>query len=171
MLQELGRKHDFQVVTRDTFNYAGGRVSSSWIRDALANGELDLAARLLGRPYAMSGRVRHGKQLGRTIGYPTANILPHRNACPLSGIYVVTLAGISHQPLPGVASVGTRPTVNGKDVILEVHLFDFQQDIYGRLVEVEFREKLRDELRFDSVEEMTVQIDTDAAQAREYFIH
>ena len=171
LLQELGRKHAFEVVRRDTFNQAGGRVSSSWIRDALANGELELAAGLLGRPYAMSGRVRRGQQLGRTIGYPTANIFPLRNACPLSGIYVVTLAGLTDQPLPGVASVGTRPTVNGKDVILEVHLFDFDQDIYGRMVEVEFRKKLRDELRFDSVEEMTHQIDKDADQAREYFLH
>ena len=171
LLQELGRKHAFEVVRRDTFNQSGGRVSSSWIRDALANGELELAARLLGRPYAMSGRVRRGQQLGRTIGYPTANIFPLRNTCPLSGIYVVTLAGLTAQPLPGVASVGTRPTVNGKDVILEVHLFDFDQDVYGRMVEVEFRKKLRDELRFDSVEEMTHQIDKDADQAREYFLH
>ena len=170
LLQELGRKHAFGVVKRETFNQAGGRVSSSWIRDALANGELDLATRLLGRPYSMSGRVRLGKQLGRTIGYPTANILPLRNACPLSGIYVVTLAGVGEKPLPGVASVGTRPTVNGKDVILEVHLFDFQQDIYGRLVEVEFRKKLRDELRFDSMAEMRLQIDQDAELAREYFV-
>ena len=171
LLQELGRKHGFRVVTRDTFSQSGGRVSSSWIRDALANGELDLAARLLGRPYSMSGRVRHGQQLGRTIGFPTANIFPHRAACPLSGIYIVTLLGISEQPLPGVASVGTRPTVDGKDVILEVHIFDFTKDIYGRMVEVEFLQKLRDELRFDSVAEMTVQIEKDAQQAREYFIH
>ena len=169
LLQALGKRHHFDVLERETFVAAGGRVSSSWIRDALANGELSLAAELLGHPYSMTGRVQHGKRLGRTIGYPTANIAPRRLVSPLSGIYVVTVSGISAQPLPGVASIGTRPTVNGVGVLLEVHLFDFAADIYGREVCVNFLEKLRDEVRFDSVEIMTAQIDKDAEQARQYF--
>jgi riboflavin kinase/FMN adenylyltransferase len=169
LLKTLGKRHEFEVLERETFVAAGGRVSSSWIRDALANGELALAAELLGRPYAMSGRVQHGKRLGRTIGYPTANISPRRIVSPLSGIYVVTVSGLGDSARPGVASIGTRPTVNGVGVLLEVHLFDFSSDIYGREVCVNFLRKLRDEVRFDSLEIMTAQIDEDARQARQYF--
>ncbi len=169
LLESYGKRHDFMVVKRETYCARGARVSSSWIRDALANGELELASALLGRTYAMAGRVIRGRQLGRRIGYPTANIAPRRRVCPLSGIYVASVSGIGAQPLAGVASLGTRPTVDGREMLLEVHIFDFDRDIYGRWVAVNFLRKLRDERRFDSVEEMTAQIDTDAETARSFF--
>ena len=169
LLQSLGARHGFELLERETFETAGGRVSSSWIRDALTNGELELATELLGRPYAMCGRVQMGQQLGRTLGYPTANIAPRRLVSPLSGIYVVSVEGLGADARPGVASIGTRPTVNGVGVLLEAHLFDFNEDIYGREVKVNFLDKLRDEWKFDSLEAMTVQIDKDAGDARAYF--
>jgi len=171
LLEEYGARHGFRVVKRETFHVAGGRVSSSWVRDALANGELELAAELLGRPYRMCGRVRRGDRIGRTLGYPTANIDPERLVCPLGGIYVVTVSGLEPRPLPGVASVGTRPTLDGTRTVIEAHLFDFDRDIYGRRVEVHFLHKLRDELRFDSLEALRAQIDRDADRARSYFAH
>ena len=169
LLERLGGQAGFTLMRREKFEKAGGRVSSSWIRDALANAELTLVNRLLGRPYSMMGRVVHGKRLGRTIGYPTANILPRRLVCPVAGIYVVALRVANGPPLPGVASVGTRPTVNGEGVLLEVYLFDFEGDLYGKEVCVEFLEHVRDELRFDSLAAMTERIDSDAAHARAYF--
>jgi len=169
LLQSLGARHGFDLLERETFVAAGGRVSSSWIRDALTNGELELATELLGRPYSMCGRVQMGQQLGRSLGYPTANIAPRRLVSPLSGIYAVSVEGLGADPRPGVASIGTRPTVNGVGVLLEAHLFDFNEDIYGREVKVNFLDKLRDEWKFDSLEAMTVQIDKDADDARAYF--
>ena len=169
LLQSMGKQLGFEVVERETYEISGSRVSSSWVRDALANGELELAAELLGRPYSMSGRVQRGNKLGRTIGYPTANIAPRRRVSPLSGIYVVTVDGIAEHALPAVASIGTRPTVDGAEVLLEAHVFDFDRDIYGVELSINFLHKLRDERRFDSIEAMTVQIDRDAADARAYF--
>lgn len=168
-LQVAGEEHGFEVVNMHTFMLDGERVSSTRVRAALGEGDLNEAEKLLGRIYRMSGRVAHGDKRGRTIGFPTANIYLHRKATPLRGVYVVELYGIAGEPLAGVANLGTRPTVDGMRTLLEVHLFDFDQDIYGAHVHVDFLHKLRDEHRFESFEALKAQILRDAAQARDYF--
>ncbi|HTQ36153.1 MAG TPA: bifunctional riboflavin kinase/FAD synthetase [Steroidobacteraceae bacterium] len=155
---------------------AGVRVGSNLIREALVAGDLPLAAQLLGRPYTMRGRVVAGDRLGRQFGFPTANLRLARRRAPLDGIFAVRVRGAGHAAaagdgtaapeLPGVASVGTRPTVGGVTPLLEVHLFDFAGDLYGRELEVEFVARLRDTLRFDDVEAMIAQMQRDAAAAR-----
>ncbi len=169
ILQEAGQKYGFQVVNMHTFSVAGERVSSTRIREALARGDMLMAEALLGRDYRMSGRVAHGEKLGRQLGFPTANIHLHRKVSPLQGIFAVEVYGLEQEPLHGVASLGTRPTVNGTRTLLEVYLFDFDEDIYGRHIQVSFRHKLRDEERFDSLEVLTVQIKKDVVEAREFF--
>ncbi len=169
LLRESGRRHGFEVENMTTFALGEQRVSSTRIRQVLTRGDLDAAARLLGRPYRICGRVARGDQRGRTIGFPTANIDLHRKVSPLRGVYAVHVYGLSDQPLPGVANIGTRPTVSGDTrYLLEVHLFDFQDTIYGEHVEVEFRRKLRDEQRFDSFEQLRRQIVQDAREARDH---
>jgi riboflavin kinase/FMN adenylyltransferase len=169
MLKAAGAEHGFQVVNRHTFSIEGARVSSTRIRAALAQGDLGAAEKLLGRPYRMCGRVARGAQRGRSIGFPTANIYVHRRATPVQGVFAVEMFGLDGEPLAGVANVGTRPTVNGTAVLLEVHLFDFAQDIYGRYVQVDFLKRLRDEQRFASLDELKKQIHIDAQQARDFF--
>ena len=169
MLQEAGRKHGFEVVNMHTFILDGDRVSSTRVRAALGEGNLNEAEKLLGRIYRMSGRVAHGDKRGRTIGFPTANIFLHRKAIPLRGVFVVQLYGVEGEPVPGVANLGTRPTVDGMRTLLEVHLFNFDQDIYGCHVHVDFLRKLRDERRFDSFEKLKEQILLDVEQARAFF--
>jgi riboflavin kinase/FMN adenylyltransferase len=169
MLVRAGEAHGFQVVNMHTFNIDHARVSSTRIREALDAGNFDMAESLLGRPFRMSGRVAHGDKRGRTIGFPTANIHLHRSATPLQGVFAVELFGIKGEPHQGVANIGTRPTVGGTRTLLEVHLFDFDADIYGSHVQVTFLHKLRDEQRFDSFEELKQQINADVKQAREFF--
>ena len=169
MLKAAGRQHDFEVVNMHTFVLDDERVSSTRVRSALAEGDLNEAEKLLGRTYRMSGRVAHGDKKGRTIGFPTANIHLHRINTPLRGVFAVELFGLEGEPLPGVANLGTRPTVGGMRTLLEIHLFDFQGDIYGRHVHVDFLHKLRDERRFDSFDELKAQIQRDAQQARAFF--
>jgi len=166
-LRAAGESQGFGVEQVDPFIVDGVRVSSTAIRERLERGDCAGAARLLGRRYRMIGRVAHGERLGRTLGFPTANLRLMRRKSPLWGILAVRVHGIDVQPLNGVASLGTRPTVNGVEPLLEVHVFDFQGDLYGRAIEVEFIAKLRDELKFDSVELMQVQMKVDAAQARD----
>jgi riboflavin kinase/FMN adenylyltransferase len=149
----------------------GVRIGSGLIRDVLATGNLAAAVRLLGRPYTMRGRVVQGQQLGRTLGFPTANLRLARRQAPMDGIFAVRVRGMGngHAPgvaLGGVASLGTRPTVGGRTWLLEAHLFDFAGDLYGREIEVEFVARLREELHFDSVDAMVVQMHADAAAAR-----
>ncbi len=165
-LEEAGERLGFGVTRCVTFEIGGRRVSSSWVRDDLADGELVKAAELLGRPYRIQGRVAHGRQLGRSIGFPTANIPLRRLSTPLSGIYAVRVHGLADEAFPGVANLGTRPTVNGGEKLLEVYLFDFSADIYGRHVSVEFVHKLRDEETFASLDVLKEQIARDAATAR-----
>jgi len=136
------------------------------VRDALAGGELAEAGRLLGRPYCIQGRVARGRQVGRTIGFPTANVPLWRLSTPLSGVYAVRVHGLAEASLAGVANLGTRPTVKGSHRLLEVHLFDFDEDIYGRHVSVEFAHKLRDEKKFDSLDALKTQIAEDGDAAR-----
>lgn len=169
LLQDKGERFDFHVVNMHTFSIEGQRVSSTRIRDALAAGDLVLAEKLLGRPYRMCGRVAHGDKIGRTLGIPTANIYLHRKVTPVQGIYVVEVFGLDKAPMPGVASVGTRPTVGGTRSLLEIHLFDFDQNIYGRYINIDFLHKLRDEEKYDSVEILKQKILQDIEDARSWF--
>jgi riboflavin kinase/FMN adenylyltransferase len=169
MLVRAGEAHGFEVVNMHTFNIDHARVSSTRIREALDAGNFDMAESLLGRPFRMSGRVAHGDKRGRTIGFPTANIHLHRSATPLQGVFAVELFGIKGEPHRGVANIGTRPTVDGTRTLLEVHLFDFNTDIYGCHVQVTFLHKLRAEQRFESFDALKQQIDADVKQARAFF--
>lgn len=144
----------------------GERVSSTLIRAALQAGEFADAARMLGRPYAIGGRVVRGKQLGRTLGFPTANLRFAGKKPALSGIYATRVHGVDSTPWPAVSSLGTRPTVDGVEPLLETHLFDFDGDLYGRRIEVEFFAKLRDEAKFADLATLTAQMQRDAEQAR-----
>ena len=166
-LRHAGSDHGFGVEQIEPFVFDGVRVSSTEVRERLARGDFDGAARLLGRPYRMLGQVVHGNKLGRTLGFPTANLRLMRRKSPVYGILAVLVRGVGEVAMPAVASLGTRPTVNGKEVLLEVHVFDFAGDLYGREIEVEFVAKLRDEVRFDSLDAMMVQMKIDAADARE----
>jgi riboflavin kinase/FMN adenylyltransferase len=169
MLEQAGRANGFQVAAMATVLVGGVRVSSTRVRQALAYGELAMAARLLGRPYALSGRVAHGDKRGRTIGFPTANVFLHRRVTPVAGVFAVRVHGLAHTPVAGVANIGRRPTVAGQRVQLEVHLFDFEDDIYGRHIQVELCHKIREERKFASFAALRAQIHTDAAAARAYF--
>ncbi len=145
----------------------GIRIGSGAIRNALSAGDLNLAARLLGRPYSMRGKVISGERLGRTLGFPTANLRLGRRRTPLDGIFAVRVRGIEPgRALGGVASLGTRPTVGGTVPLLEAHVFDYDGNLYGRELEVEFVARLRDELRFDTLDAMVAQMHRDAAEAR-----
>lgn len=167
-LREAGARHGFEVITVPPVTFGGERVSSTRVRAALESGDLALATSLLGRPYALCGRVIAGQRLGRTLGFPTANIRLHRGKIPLQGIFAIRVRGIdAGDPYPGVASLGTRPTVNGVEPLLEAHVFDFAGDLYGRRLTVEFVAKLRSEERFASLEALTEQMHRDAARARE----
>jgi len=168
LLRSVGSEQGFAVENLHTIKHADERVSSTRIREALARGDLEQARHLLGRPYRICGRVAHGDERGRTIGFPTANIHLHRRVSPLSGVYAVSVRGVGEVPLPAVANVGKRPTVGGIEPRLEVHLFDFDGDLYGAHLQVEFRLKLRDEQRFESFDALKQQIARDAAAARQY---
>jgi riboflavin kinase/FMN adenylyltransferase len=168
-LREAGQQYGFQVVNMHTFEIDGERVSSTRVRRALEAGDMHAAERLLGRDYRMSGRVAHGNKLGRELGFPTANIHLHRKQTPLQGIFAVEVYGLDQEPLRAVASLGTRPTVDGTRALLEVYILDFDQDIYGRHIQVSFLHKLRDEEKYDSLELLKQQIDIDVKQTRAYF--
>ena len=167
-LRMAGDNLGFGVTEVPTVDQGTERVSSTAIRAALADGDLKKAARMLGRPYSMSGRVIYGNQLGRTLGYPTANIPVRRLRSPVQGIFAVRVAGLGDHLLDGVASVGTRPTVaGGGKTLLEVFIFDFNRDIYGKFIEVQFVARLRDELKFPDLETLTEQMHLDTRQAQE----
>jgi riboflavin kinase/FMN adenylyltransferase len=166
-LRAAGEAHGFGVEQMPPFVVDAVRVSSTAVRERLERADFGGAARLLGRPYRMMGRVVHGRQLGRTLGFPTANLRLMRRKPPLWGILAVLVHGIGSRPLPAVASLGTRPTVNGIEPLLEAHIFDFSGDLYGHTIEVEFVAKLRDEVKFDSLDAMMVQMQIDAARARD----
>ena len=154
-----GRFRDVNTVMVE-----GERVSSSRIREALQNADFALAEALLGRPFAMDGKVCYGRQLGRTLGVPTANVELHRINAPMSGVYAVEVGGLDGRTYHGVANVGVRPTVGALNkAILEVHLFDFSGDIYGHRISVTFRHKIRDERKFPSKEALVAQIRDDVA--------
>lgn len=167
LLRELGLKRDFSVETYPDYCLDTKRVSSTQIRQALQLGQLELAAELLGRPYSLSGRVMHGQGLGRQLGFPTANMSVHRRALPINGVFCVQVKRQSTL-ISGVANIGTRPTINGRQLVLEIHLFDFNESLYGERLEVFFLRKLRDEMKFSSLDALTTQIQADITAAREY---
>lgn len=168
MLREAGAEYDFTVAAMHSFKVDGKRVSSTAIREALLRDDLAAAERMLGRPYRMCGRVVHGDERGRTIGFPTANIHLHRRSAAVNGVYAVEVFGLEREPLAGVANVGTRPTVDGRSSRLEVHLLDYDRDLYGRYLHIDFLYKLRPERRFETLEELMAQIRQDAAEARAF---
>ena len=165
-LRRLGRTLGFAADTIEPVLLDGERVSSTRIREALRTGDFALAARLLGRPYAIGGHVVRGAQLGRTLGFPTANLRFGGKVPALSGIYATWVHGVAPQPWPSVSSFGTRPTVDGREPLLEAHLFDFAGDLYGRRIRVEFVARLRDEEKFDGLPALVAQMHVDAARAR-----
>jgi len=170
LLQDMGRTHGFDVDFMDSVCVDGERASSTRIRAALEEGDFALAAEMLGRPYSMTGRVVVGKQLGRTIDAPTANLHLRRIRSPLAGVYAVELDGVGEHRHVGVANVGTSPTLGDlTHAILEVHILDFSRDIYRRNITVTFRKKLRDERKFGSLGELREQIGRDFAEGRVYF--
>lgn len=166
-LRRAARALDFEVEQVPSVIIDDERVSSTAIRQALAEGDLSKAKRFLGRAYRMSGRVIPGQKLGRSLGYPTANVNLHRRQSAVLGIFAVRVAGIAADPVDGVASVGTRPTFDGTRPLLEVHLFDFDGDLYGRYIHVDFVARLRDEVKFESAEALIEQMHADARDARE----
>ena len=169
LLQDAGAQYGFDVVSTQTFCEDGKRISSTAVRQALASDDLPLAESLLGHPFTVSGRVVHGDALGRTIGFPTANLPLRRFVSPVKGVYAVEVRGLTDAPLPGVANIGTRPTVAGIRQQLEVHLLDIAMDLYGRHIEVVLRQKIRNEQRFASLDELKAQIAQDVVTARQYF--
>lgn len=169
LLQKAGADYDFDVISTQTFCDDGKRISSTAVRQALAEDNLPLAATLLGHPFSISGRVVHGDALGRTIGFPTANLPLRRYVSPVKGVYAVEVLGLGDKALPGVANIGTRPTVAGIRQQLEVHLLDVAIDLYGRHVEVVLCEKIRNEQRFSSLDALKEQIAKDVVAARTFF--
>jgi len=167
MLSAAGRRLGFEVDVVPPVLVDGERVSSSRVRDALAKADFEQVRRWLGRPYSMTGRVVQGNRLGRSLGFPTANLQIERRRPSVHGIFAVRVRGAADTPLPGVASLGTRPTVDGEHTLLEAHVFDFSGDLYGREIEVEFVAKLREEEHFPSLDALVVQMHEDAAQARQ----
>lgn len=170
VLSAAGQRLGFEVDVVPPVIADGERVSSSGIRDALARADFDQVRRWLGRPYSMTGRVVQGNRLGRSLGFPTANLQIERRRTPVHGIFAVRVHGAADAVLPGVASLGTRPTVDGEHTLLEAHVFDFSGDLYGREIEVEFVAKLREEERFPSLDALVAQMHKDAAQARQILL-
>ena len=170
LLQKYGEKQHFSVINIESHCLENQRVSSSLIRDALSNNQLNSADRMLGRAYTICGHINHGDKRGRTIGFPTANIHLRRSETPLHGVYSVTMHSKKYGDIVGIANIGRRPTVDGKHVQLEVHLFDFDKSIYGERVCVSFQHKIRDEKKFDSFDDLKQQIQVDYAAAKKLLL-
>ncbi|WP_171910820.1 bifunctional riboflavin kinase/FAD synthetase [Candidatus Rickettsiella isopodorum] len=170
-LQKLGQEYGFKVFSTPTVLFENERIGSSRVRRAVKQADFKLASLLLGRSFKLSGRVIYGDQRGRLIGFPTANIGLHRQILPLQGVFIVNVYGLASTPLAGVANIGKRPTVNGLRNLLEVYLFDFDQNIYGRFIEVEFLKKIRDEKKFDNLTALKHQITKDVTHAKNYFMN
>lgn len=169
MLKKAGIKYGFEVHNTSSFCYQNERISSTRIRESLMQNQLADAQNMLGAPYKICGRIAHGDKRGRTIGFPTANIKLHRHATAVHGVYAVHMTGDNNFSANGVANIGKRPTVDGQNLQLEVHLFDVNQDLYGQVMCVEFKQKIRDEKRFDSFDELKQQIIKDSEQAKTFF--
>lgn len=171
-LQDAGQRYGFSVEPTATIEIDGLRVSSTRVRAALADADFPLARRLLGRPYSIDGRVMHGKKLGRTLNAPTANVQLKRHRAPLHGVYLVSVRLHSGRQVPGVANIGTRPTVDHEQKAhLEVHLLNFSGDLYGQHIAVTFHQKIRDEQRFESLPQLQEAIAADIAHAHTLWQH
>nr|WP_220099454.1 bifunctional riboflavin kinase/FAD synthetase [Alteromonas lipotrueiana] len=168
MLQQAGKQYGFEVVSTQSFRLDDNRISSTAVREALETGDFEKAESMLGRPFSVQGRVVHGEKKGRTIGFPTANVLLKRFRTPIKGVFAVSVT-LNNTTFNGVANVGRRPTLGGQRTQLEVHLFDFNGDLYGRPINVIPRKKLRDEHKFESFDALKQQIQVDAEHARRYF--
>jgi riboflavin kinase / FMN adenylyltransferase len=169
LLKNFGEKYHFQTEALETFKLLEKRVSSTRIRKLLEAGNLTKVRILLGRQFSMKGKVIHGDKRGRLLGFPTANIHLHRKETPIKGVFAVEVLGLDHEPIPGVANIGTRPTITGEQrLLLEVHLLNFTRDIYGQKVEIRFLKKFRDEKKFASLDELKKQIQDDIFQAERY---
>ena len=165
-LRQASKKYGFDLSVVPMLDVDGKRASSTHIRNCLANGKLQSAADLLGRPFRMSGRVTRGRQLGRELGYPTANIRLAKLPSPLHGVFAVRVQIGNSVWHDGVANLGTRPAVGGEGFLLEAHLFDFKDDLYGKRLEVEFVTKLRNEANFEDIDDLVVQMREDERLAR-----
>ncbi|WP_462151050.1 bifunctional riboflavin kinase/FAD synthetase [Pseudoalteromonas xiamenensis] len=168
MLQSLGEQSGMAVKSTASFKNLNSRVSSTLIREALAKGEIGLANGMLGHPYAIAGRVIHGWKKGRELGFRTANVALKREVSPVHGVFAVQVS-LNGKQFKGVANVGTKPTLNGTKALLEVHLFDFQQEIYGQFIHVELLHKLRNEKKFETLAHLVTQIHQDVADAQQWF--
>ena len=168
MLRDAGDQHGYGVSHMGTLTFEHGRVSSTRVRTVLAGGDFALAERLLGRRYFIMGRVVYGRQLGRELGVPTANIRLQRYRAALEGVFAVLVEGVGGAR-PGIANIGVRPTVDGKEPLLEVHLFDFDADIYGRLLTVTPLHKVREEIKFPSLDALRERVTRDVRETKEWF--
>ena len=168
-LKEHAGEFGFDVEHTDTCMINGRRISSTWLRELLADGKMVEATELLGRPYAISGRVVHGEKRGRVLGYPTININLHRHLSPVCGIFAARVYGLQAEANHAAVSIGSRPVFGGNDINLEAHLLDFDQEVYGAYVSVELLKLLRHEMMFDNVEELKKQMDLDITEARKLF--
>ncbi|UDG81763.1 Riboflavin biosynthesis protein RibF [Candidatus Profftia lariciata] len=169
LLKQSGYKFGFTVTNSTSFCTGNQRISSTAIRQALQADNLNLAEKMLGHPYSISGRVIHGDKIGRTIGFPTANLALKWLIAPVKGVYIVDVYGLTAKPLPGVANIGIRPTISGRHQQLDVHLLDITINIYGRYINVVLRAKLRDEKKFISLDALKQQIANDVVMARAFF--
>lgn len=169
LIQREGERLGYGVARMQTLEHAGERISSTRVRQALAQGDFNSAQQLLGHEYFIMGRVVYGRQLGRQLGVPTANIRLQRYRAALEGVYCVTVDGIDERQYQGIANIGVRPTVDGKEPLLEVHVFDYTGDLYGKLLTIKFQHKLRDEQTFASIDALKIQIDADLLTAKSWF--
>ena len=167
-LQQWGEKNNIVVEKTKTFSLNGERVSSTRIRGALTNANFEHAKELLGQPYTFYGKVVYGQQLGTQLGVPTANLWLPKNKLPIAGVYIVKV-DLEGKTYGGIANMGVRPTVDGQNPVLEVHIFDFSKSIYGKKINVEFLKKLRDEKKFNGLDELKEQIFKDISTAKQYF--
>lgn len=167
MLKASGEEHGFEVIETMAYEYNGQRISSTHIREQLALGKFELVEQLLGRPFTMKGEVVRGKQIGTDIGFPTCNINPHRRQIPIHGVYACEVR-LADRYRPAAVNIGYRPTVSEDgEALLEAHILDFDEDLYGKTIEVIFRQKLRDEVKFDGLDALKQQISADVRQVRE----
>ena len=169
LFERYGQIHGYSVSAMSTLLQGEARISSTLIRETLAAGNFTAATNLLGHEYFIMGRVVYGRQLGRQLNVPTANIRLQRYRAALEGVYCVTVEGIAGAVRHGIANIGVRPTVDGKEPLLEVHVFDYTGNLYGDLIKVTFKQKLREEQAFDSIDALKKQINQDIEQARHYF--
>ena len=169
MLKDWSKSQGISLSKLPTFSIDNRRVSSTWIRETLSVSDFSTTKKLLGRPYSFEGKVVHGNRLGRSIGFPTANIWLPKNNLPIKGVFSVKIS-IDVSEFEGIANIGIRPTVGGTSPVLEVNIFDFKKEIYGKRIKVEFVNKIRDEKKFDSLDDLKKQIAKDVNTAKEQLL-